>query len=143
MVDLQWGWTVPMRCAHLILRKSLLTSKFLMQPVFAANALDAAVAYSCTTDRASELKRTLQAVQACTPDHYRYCSCIFPRPLLLHGFFPYPEPPDIFLHRVRHDHLHRGSPRELQSGIRIDKVSSTLMKSRELSTESLWTPTFT
>ena len=75
----------------------------LMHPKFAAIAVDAVVAYSCTTDSAWVLAWTLQKVQACTTDHDLCLSCFYPQPLLLHGLFPYWEPPDTFLKGVSND----------------------------------------
>ena len=68
-----------------------------MHPKFAAIAVDAVVAYSCTTDSACLFAWTLQEVQACTTDYDLCLSCIYPQPLLLYSFFPHQEPLDTFL----------------------------------------------
>ena len=105
---------LPLPCTPIvrIWCQSLLPTAFLMYPDFATSAVDAVVAYSCTTDSAWVFTWTLQ--EAHTTDHNFCLSCIYPQPLPLHGFFPYQEPPDTFLQRVSNGDLHIGPPRELQ-----------------------------
>ena len=100
--------------------QSLLLAAFLMYPEFAVSAVDAVVAYYCTTDSAWVFTWTLQEPH--TTDHNLCLSGIYPQSLLLHGFFPYQESPDTFLQRVSNDDLHIGPPRELQSGTHLTRL---------------------
>ena len=129
---------------------------------FAAIAVDAVVAYSCTTDSAWVFAWTLPEVQACTTDHDLCLSCIYPQPLL-HGFFSWPlsflhlpSTPSPWLLSISRASWHiplgsqmmtRSSAYRSSQGTPArnsrDKASSTMMKSKGLSTDSWWTLTFT
>ena len=116
-----------------------------MHPKFAAIAVDAVVAYSCTTDSAWVFAWTLQEVQACTRDHNLCLSCINPQPLLLHGFFHINS---LLTHSSRESAMMtRSSTCRSSQGTPArnlcDKASSTMMKSKGLTTDPWWTLTFT